>query len=161
MSSLFLRGPLKLTNHLIAQTLPQTGRAVANFLALPVRAGNGGACLAQYRHRYAYTSSFCVSQRDMFASVLRVSGTRAEDWALEHVDPKQRYQEGLEQLRTGEHAGYVKLLYARVLYPDGCGHFEARRRLDNEPLGLPEEDLDAFTKIALGRAEEGYTYKTL
>ena len=45
-----------------------------------------------------------------------------------------------------------------MLYPDGCGHYAARRRLDNEPLGLPEEDLDAYTKLALQRAEAGYTY---
>ena len=124
-----------------------------------MHANNSGPCLTRYRNQYAYTSSFCVSQRDMFASVLRVSGTRAADWTLQHVDPKQRYQEGLEQLRAGDHAGYVKLLYARVLYPDGCGHYAARRPLDNEPLGLPEEDLDAYTKIALERAEAGYKYQ--
>lgn len=134
---------------------------MANFLALPVRAtddDSDGPCLERYRNRYLYTSSFCVSQRDMLASVLRVSATRAEDWTFQHVDPKQRYQEGLAQLRTGDHVGYVKLLYARMFYPDGCGHYAARRPLDNEALGLPEEALDAFTKIALERAEAGYTY---
>ena len=40
-------------------------------------------------------------------------------------------------------------MYTRVFYPDGGGDFEASRGLQNDVLGLPKEDLDEFTKIAV------------
>jgi hypothetical protein len=103
-------------------------------------------------------SSFRVSQKDMFESVLRVSGTRAEDWEMVHEDPKKRYADGLEAMQGGDHAGFVKLLYSRVFYKDGCGDYETSRGLDNGALGLEKEDIDDFTKIAIERAEAGITY---
>ncbi|KAK8134098.1 hypothetical protein PG984_006110 [Apiospora sp. TS-2023a] len=60
--------------------------------------------------------------------------------------------------RGGDRAGYMKLLYARVFFPDGACNFEARRGLDNKALGLPWEDLDEWTRVAIKNAEAGIKY---
>ncbi|KAK7948393.1 uncharacterized protein PG986_009279 [Apiospora aurea] len=139
-------------------TMPQNGRAVANLLSLPIQTADGAPSLDGYRNKFVYVSSFLVSQRDMFESVLRVTGTKADEWTLRHEDVAERYQDGMKTMRAGERTGYIKSLYARVFYPDGSGNFEARRGLDNDALGLPREDLDEWTRVAINNAEAGIRY---
>ncbi|CAJ2510889.1 Uu.00g065140.m01.CDS01 [Anthostomella pinea] len=143
-------------------TWPQTGRAVANLLSLPISpapASPGAPSLSNYKNKYVYTSSFLMSQKEMFASVLRVSGTSSSDWTLKYQPSAERVDEGKKELGEGKgQAAYQKLLYSRVFYPDGTGNFEGRRGLDNEVLGLPREDMDEFTRIAIERAEQGIGY---
>jgi hypothetical protein len=43
--------------------------------------------------------------------------------------------------------------YTRVFYPDGAGNFEDSKGTQNVLLGLPEEDIDEATKIAIQRAK--------
>jgi hypothetical protein len=45
------------------------------------------------------------------------------------------------------------LRYSRVFYPDGSGDFESSKGTSNAVLGLPEEDIDEATKIAVERAK--------
>ncbi|KAI0016257.1 CipA protein [Xylariomycetidae sp. FL0641] len=142
-------------------TFPQTGRAVAGVLSLPIEPEKPGApCLSNYRNKYVYTSSFLVSQKDMFASVLRVTGTKESDWTIRHEKSADRHADGKKALFSGDETpnGFQKLLYSRVFYKDGSGNHEARHGLDNEVLGLPKEDLDEFTRKAVDMAKEGYTY---
>ncbi|KAK6221957.1 hypothetical protein LQW54_001177 [Pestalotiopsis sp. IQ-011] len=131
-------------------TWPQSGRAVARLLSLPA------AELAQFRNRFVYVSSFCVSQRDMLASVLRVTGTTEKDWTITREDSRERYQKGLEDMQKGDGTGFVRAMYARVFYPDGSGVYEEKRGLQNDLLGLPREDLDEFTRIAIEKKDETY-----
>lgn len=138
-------------------TLPQCGRAVASLLnlkVLPDDENDKGPCLSQFRNGDVHISSFKVSQRDMLDSLMRVTGTTAKDWKTESEPSAERYKAGLELFKTGDRAGFAKLLYARVFYPDGSGELESRHGLDNTVLGLPKEDLDEFTKIAVDRAEK-------
>jgi len=60
-------------------------------------------------------------------------------------------------LQSGNRVGFGQLLYARAFYTDNAGCFEKTVGLDNERLGLvEEEDLDEFTRVAVGLVESGY-----
>ncbi|KAJ6527893.1 putative isoflavone reductase family protein [Mycena vulgaris] len=145
------------TQKINTSTWPQTSLAVARLLSLKVSpddANDTSATLSQFRNKNLYVSSFLLSQKDMLASVLRVTGTKESDWKIEHEAHEARYAAGVAQFKGGDMQGFRKLLYTRVFYPDGCGNYEARHGLHNDILGLPKEDLDEFTKIAAKRAEE-------
>ncbi|KAI1630687.1 CipA protein [Biscogniauxia mediterranea] len=140
-------------------TWEQTGRAAANLLALPITPEKPGApSLSGYKNKHVYVASFLVSQKDMFASILRVTGEKESDWKISYEESTKRYEEGKKQLFGGDRAGFQKLLYTRTFYKDGAGNFEARETLQNEALGLPKEDLDECTKFAVVLAEQGITY---
>ena len=111
-------------------TWPQTGRAVAKLLSLKVLkddASDKSACLKDFRNKFVYVSSFNISQKDMLDSIMRVTGTML---------------------------GFAKLVYSRSFYPDMSGNYEATKSLHNDILGLPKEDLDEYTTIAVGMAEK-------
>ncbi|KAK4940396.1 hypothetical protein LTR10_019502 [Elasticomyces elasticus] len=152
--TLFDDGNTKI-NH---STWEQCGRAVANLFSLkvlPDDASDKSPTISQFRNNYVYISSFLASQRDMFDSVLRVTGTSEKDWTIKHEDVKERYKKAVEDLKSGNMEGFVRLLYSRVFYPDGSGNHEASKGLHNDVLGLPKEDLDERTKIAIERGEKG------
>lgn len=138
-------------------TWPQCGRAVASLLSLKVSpdgSDDKGPFLDQFKNKFVYTSSFTVSQRDMLDSVLRVTGTKLDDWAVISEPSHERYAKGMEQMKGGDRMGFVKVLYTRVFFPDGSGNVENTKGLQNSILGLPKEDLDEYTKLAMKRAEE-------
>ena len=95
----------------------------------------------------------------MFESVLRVSRTKAPDWTIKHEDAVKRYEDAKNLFLTkGDFSGFIPTIYGRLFFKDSKGNFEARRGLDNDALGLPKENIDDFTKIAIERAEAGVTY---
>ncbi|KAI1502030.1 CipA protein [Biscogniauxia marginata] len=147
-------------------TWEQTGRAVAALLSLPEddddedssskgdsKEKRDGKTVASFRNKCVYFSSFTVSQRDMFESVLRVTGTSESDWKIRYEDSAARYRDGLERLKAGDRTGFTRALYARSFYPEGeglgSGAFGPVRGLQNEVLGLPQEDLDERTRVAI------------
>ena len=133
-------------------TLPQCGRAVANLLSLkifPDDEDDESAYLSQFKNRFVYVSSFKLSQRDMLDSVMRVTDTKVGDWKISHEASVDRHKAGWEEFKNGNFLGFPKLMYTRVFYQDGSGDFEASRGLHNDVLGLPKDDLDEYTKIAL------------
>lgn len=138
-------------------TWPQVGRAVAALLSLPVKSDENDKTaphLEQFRDGHVYVNSFALSQNDMLDSVLRVSGTRREDWNIQKEPVHDRYAAGMAELQKGDQLGFVKVLYSRLFYPDGCGDFSKTKGLQNDALGLPKEDLDEFTRMAMDRAGE-------
>lgn len=140
-------------------TWPQSGLAVARLLSLPIEPQNGGdksASLSNFKNKFVYVSSFCISQKDMFESVLRVTGTKAEDWKLSYEDSTERYQNAVKVMQSGDMRGFARALYTRVFYPDGSAVYEETPGLQNELLGLPKEDLDEFTKIGIERQDLTY-----
>ena len=133
-------------------TWPQCGRAVAALLSLkllPEDENDTSPSVAQFRNKYCYVSSFLVSQKDMFDSVLRVTGASADDWTVSYEEHEKRYNSGVELLQQGNRAGFARLLYTRMFYPNGDGNYEASKGLHNDLLGLPKEDLDEYTKAAI------------
>jgi len=135
-------------------TFGQLGRAVAALLSLPITKEQGSACLEDYKNSSIYVFSFCLSQRDMFASVLRVTGDKESDWTIEHEGHQERYNAGLVAMKGGDMTGFAIVMYTRVLFPDEGGAFEKTRELANLALGLPEDDLDEATKMAVDGAAE-------
>ena len=139
-------------------TFPQLGRGVTSLLSLKVYPDDESdkePNINQYRNRSACISSFFVNQKDMFESVLRVTGDKKEDWTISHEDVQERYARGAKMFKEGSFVGFGILLYARLFYKDGAGDFN--NRLDNEVLGLPKESLDEATKVAVQMAKDGET----
>ena len=139
---------------IITSTWDQCGRAIAAFLSLPelpVDEHDKSPTVAQFCDGIIYISSFLISQKDMFESVKRVTGTADTDWQISYEPSEKRYRDGTEALQKGDRRGFGKLLYSRAMYPNGDGDFSAK--LHNSLLGLPQEDLDERTKIAVRMAE--------
>lgn len=146
----YAEGETKITT----STFPQVGRAVARLLSLPVWRVNeedAQLTLSKFRNRSAFVGSFHVSQKDMFASVLRVTGEKEEDWKVKYEDAAARYQRGGELFAQGNREGFGMLLYARAFYKDGAA--DLQDVLNNEELGLPEEDFDEATAVAIDMAK--------
>lgn len=145
------------TTKINSSTWDQCGRAVAALLSLkvlPDDEADKSPSLSQFRNSFVYLSSFNVSQKDMFASVLRVTGAAESDWTVKYQNSKERYDEGVAMFKAGNRQGFAQLMYTRAFYPTGEGNFENRGLLHNDLLGLPQESLDEATRravdIALG-----------
>ncbi len=145
---------------IIASTWAQCGRAVANLFSLPILPqdeNDRGPHLDQWRNRHVYVSSFLVSQKDMLDSVLRVTGDKESDWTIGNEPAEERWNRGQQELKGGNFmVGYQTCMYTRVFYKDGSGDFS--QKLDNDKLGLKEENLDEATKTAVDMVKNGYNY---
>ncbi|EEA22797.1 hypothetical protein TMatcc_001653 [Talaromyces marneffei ATCC 18224] len=140
-------------------TWPQVGLGVANLLALkvlPEDENDKSTTLSQFRNDFVCLSSFKVSQQQIFGSLLKVTGTSRDDWKITSEPVKERYAMGQAMLQTGDPRGFGVLLYSRAFYPDEAGQHP---RNDNADLGLPEEDLDEWTTVAVKMVEEDYFLK--
>jgi hypothetical protein len=146
----FDEGETKITT----STWPLCGRAVAALLQLPVwpvNEGDGQLTLSRFCNGSAFVGSFYVSQKDMFASVLRVTKTAEADWKIGDEGAEARYQRGKEMFAQGSFEGYGMMLYARSFFKDSPADLQAV--LNNEELGLPEEDFDTATSVAVEMAK--------
>ncbi|KAI9717486.1 MAG: hypothetical protein M1828_007186 [Chrysothrix sp. TS-e1954] len=138
-------------------TWDQVGRAVASLLSmkvLPEDESDKSPCLNQYKNDYVYISSFNLTQKDMFESVKRVTGTKDSDWKIDSQPSKERFSQGMEMLQKGDMNGFPQLMYSRVLHQDGAAEFEKTKGLQNGVLGLLKEDLDEHTKMAIEYSKE-------
>lgn len=88
----------------------------------------------------------------MLESLLRVTGTKPDDWSITKQSVEERLAEGLKEMQEGKPTGYAKKMYLRAFFPDGFGDFENSKGTINRLLGLPKEDLDEATKVAVERA---------
>ncbi|KAH7169333.1 hypothetical protein DER46DRAFT_624548 [Fusarium sp. MPI-SDFR-AT-0072] len=135
-------------------TLAQVGRAVAKVLSLkelPDDENDKSLTISSFLNKAVYLNSFVVSQRDLFESVKRVTGTSDSDWTVTHKSSKKRYEEGMAQVKRGDMSGFSKLLYARAFFPEDPSNLSAKAQ--NELLGLPEEELDEATKDGIALVE--------
>lgn len=143
-------------------TWPQCGRAIASLLSLkvlPEDEKDKSPTLSQFKNGTVYLSSFLISQKDMFDSVLRVTGGTADDWTIQYQPAVERYREGIETMQKGDMSGFAQAMYARIFYQDGSGNYEAKEVLHNDLLGLPKEDLDEFTAVAVEMAKADFLGK--
>ncbi|KAH8658282.1 hypothetical protein BX600DRAFT_416074 [Xylariales sp. PMI_506] len=139
-------------------TWPQCGRAIASLLSLkelPEDADDKSPTLSQFRNAPVYVSSFLLSQREMFASVKRVTGTTDADWTITHESAEKRWSDAQEALRRHDFSVFTRMLYSRTFYAGGGGDFESSKGLHNRLLGLPVEDLDMATAIGIRMGENG------
>lgn len=128
---------------------------MARLLSLPIKSegSNADGSLEKFQDQVVYVKSFTVSQKEMLESVFRVTGTDTSQWTITNVAAAERYTIGLREMKEGQRAGFAKMLYTRIFYKDGFGNIESKGPL-NAVLGLPEEDIDEATKIAVARAQE-------
>lgn len=125
---------------------------MAGILSLPIKAEGSKASLESLKNQVVYVKSFTVSQKDMLESVYRVTSTTEADWTITKEPSNKRYANGMKEMYEGSREGFAKMLYTRVFYPDGCGDIEYKGTI-NDLLGLPTEDIDAATWVALDRAK--------
>jgi hypothetical protein len=90
-----------------------------------------------------------VNQKEMLESLLRVTGTEESDWTITKEPTEERYANGIKEMKEGSRAGFAKMMYTRVFYPDGCGNTEHKKDAVNSLLNLPKEDIDEATKSAI------------
>ncbi|KAM0235062.1 hypothetical protein ACHAPO_005856 [Fusarium lateritium] len=142
-------------------TLSQVGRAVAKILSLkelPINDDDDSLTLSSFLNKPVNIKSFVISQKDMFESVKRVTGTSEADWTITYESTKKRYEKGMSLVKGGNMVGFSKLLYARAFFHEDPSDLSAKAQ--NGLLGLPEESLDDATKAGIdlvkvlqGRAE--------
>jgi hypothetical protein len=107
--------------------------------------------LENFKNKMVYMKSFLLSQKDMFAAILRVTGDKESDWTITYVPSKERYAEGIKKMQNGDRTGFAESMYTRMFYPDGVENYE-HKGLINGLLALLEEDLEEATKVAVERA---------
>lgn len=145
-------------------TWDQCGRALAAYLSLPMLPHDEAAAaddsqsptVDTWANRALYIKSFRVSQRDMFASALRVTGTTEADWTVTHVDSQERFAAAQKKMQdpATRFEGFSEQMYTRIFFPTGEGDHE-KLGVANAALGLPEEDIDASTKEGLRLVKTG------
>lgn len=145
--------------HINTSTWPQCGRAVASLLSLkelPDDETDKSTTLSQFCNSNIYITSFRVTQLDMFESVKRATGTTDADWTITHESAKERWEDGTAELLKGNFGAFTKMLYSRMFIPGtGDGDYESKRGTHNDLLGLPVEDLDEATRIAVRMGKNG------
>ncbi|CRG83606.1 hypothetical protein PISL3812_00960 [Talaromyces islandicus] len=137
-------------------TWPQCGRAIAQLLSLkelPDDEEDTSPTVSQFRNSAIYISSFQLSQRDMFKSVKRVTGTTDADWTITHESAEQRWKESQVSVKQGHWSVFTKMLYSRMFIPGS--DIDYKSELHNGVLGLPVENLDESTAIAIRMGESG------
>jgi hypothetical protein len=145
------------TTKINTSTWPQCGRAVAGLLSLKIKPDAEGdvSLMTHFKNKPAYISSFTIGQEDMFESVLRVTGGERKDWKITKVQVHDYWKSAVEEFQKGNRVGFAKLLYSRAFFPESSGDFGAEKGLSNAVLGLPEEDLDEFTRLGVKMSEKG------
>jgi hypothetical protein len=144
-------------------TWAQVGRAIANLLSMPVSAEKGDGkslTLDAYRNKFVYISSFTLNQREMLDAVQRVTGTTDADWKISSTTAKERFENGQKRMLQGDRMGFAHALYSRYFFPgEKAGLYGETEGLDNEKLGLSEEDLFEATKESVRLADAEYFAK--
>jgi len=153
-------------------TWPMTGESIARILSLkvlPEDDGDKDVTLSSYKNKVAYVSSFVWDQHELFESVKRVTKTKDSDWKIQSVPVKKFWEENRNKLFSLQHepfspmarTAFGLMIYSRCFFPDvkTPGADDAVWVEERKKLGLPEEDLDEFTGVAVKMVEEGYMAK--
>lgn len=136
-------------------TWPQCGRAIASLFSLkelPEDEDDHSPTISQFANKSLYISSFNVNQHDIFASIKRVTGTSDADWTMTHESAEERWSGANDAVQNGDFSQFPKRLYSRIFFPNGDGALLGSE-LHNELLGLPVEDLDKYTAVAVRMGE--------
>ncbi|KAK3669668.1 hypothetical protein LTR78_010420 [Recurvomyces mirabilis] len=133
-------------------TMEMIGLAIARMLALPIsNSEDKRSSLEYYANNFLYVSSFCVTQRQLLASVQKATGTKEAEWK---VDESKTVKGWVEECREGLKKGDMKagwgLTFAYYMGEGLGGNYESKAREDRRVLGLPEEDLDEIVKGVVG-----------
>lgn len=126
-------------------TLKRSGEATAELLSLPETE------LAKFRNRSFFTSSFYISQQEIFDSVLRATKTTEKDWDVTTPTVNDVIKESDEALKAGNFMKSFLDKYYMTHLREGFGG-DYNDKVDSKNLGLPEEDLDKVVAETLKSA---------
>ena len=148
-------------------TWNHVGEGVEAMLRLPIHAADGGDTGKQalsiegtFKNSFLRLSSFTLTQRDMLASLARVTSTDPKSWTTETVATEKWLAQAREELAKGSRLGFGKILYGTVMQAvEGKNEgyamaYQAHKGLHDQALGLKGEDLDEATLQAVRIAEE-------
>ncbi|KAK7927138.1 hypothetical protein PG985_004136 [Apiospora marii] len=127
-------------------TLERTGQSLAALMGLPE-----AELSARYGDSWVYFSSFRASQRDIFDSVLRATGTTEQEWQVTHKSLEQdvRRQVAAEEA-NGNPFAKAMLLFP-LTFAKGYGGDYNDKVVDYELLGMEkEENMDEVVKKIVG-----------
>jgi uncharacterized protein YbjT (DUF2867 family) len=117
-------------------TQGQVGTAVAKLLSLPEEKLN------TFNNRPLYVSSFLLSQRDIFDSAVRATGTRESDWEITKQDPEEAIEVSRKAVAAGNMMAFVGEFYTAHMQEGRGGDYEGKAAKDAAAIGLEKEDLD-------------------
>jgi len=149
---------------MLTSTWAQTGRAVANLLSLKVRRDDESdiaPTLTELENQFIKVSSFNTSQKEILASLLRVTKTKQEDWRITSASPEEIFTKSMEAMKSGspDRTNFVKALYSRYFFKDLESSTSKANGIHNDALELPIEDFDEATKFAVRIADNGGPWK--
>lgn len=93
------------------------------------------------------------ARKEMLESALRVAGTKEDDWTITKEPAEERFSSGIAEIQEGKRIGFTKMMFTRVLFPDGCGDVQHNKGTLNSLLDLPMEEIDEATKVAIERSK--------
>ena len=114
-----MRSPARYGSTASPSTWPQTGQATAAVLGLKKLRedeNDQSPCLEDYRNKFVSFESFYVSQRDMLASILRVTGDKESDWKITQVDVETYYKKSIEDLQKGDRMSFGRAMYSSAFF---------------------------------------------
>ncbi|EFQ32480.1 hypothetical protein CGRA01v4_05912 [Colletotrichum graminicola] len=127
-------------------TLSNTAKGTAGLLSLPE------AELEAFRNRPLYLKSFYITQREMFDSVLRATGTEEKDWEVEVLDIAPTVAEAEEKFKQGDQGAIFVAFYANHMREGWGGDYNAKVG-DLSKLGIAEENLDEVVEKVVQKVE--------
>ncbi|KAK6355175.1 hypothetical protein TWF696_004293 [Orbilia brochopaga] len=162
--TLFDEGDIKIST----STWEQVARGVAGVLSLPINPDgpdDKSPTISSYYNKSVCVESFNLSQKDMFESIKRVTGTTDADWTITHEPTKERYARAMGLMAANDFhlgptvskamKGFGMGMYTCAFFPNSPASMP---NLQNEVLGLPKEDLDACTKKGIEYGKAGGVY---
>lgn len=98
----------------------------------------------RYQNEYVYVHSFSISQREILEALIVATGS--SNWEIEQASAAKFYKEGQEKIAKGDLSGVFNLIFGAI-FEEGHGQdYSSIRKISNEELGLPEEDLPEVVK---------------
>lgn len=70
-------------------------------------APNEDVCPENFNNKVVYANSFTVSQKDILESVLRVTGTKEDEWSTK-MPGLEGYSTGTKEIQKGERVGFCQ-----------------------------------------------------
>lgn len=127
---------------------------MAGLFSLPIDGSDSR--LDQWKNKACYCSSSTLSQKDMLAAILSVTGDKESDWTIKYEPLVHRYKPGQELLQKGDRAGFMLCMVTRVFSQNDFG--DNSSLLEDEKLGIAQEDVNRVTREAVELAKKGYSY---
>lgn len=129
-------------------TIPRVAAGIARLLALPATQLD-----KEFGNDYFFVSSFHITHPELFAAVLRATGTSEADWEIQKRPVQALIDQGHEMLKAGDFVGNFKIIYGNAYKADVGGDYSDH----NHVFGLDkeQEDLDEVVKAAVEAARPG------